>query len=121
MGSQDQKESTLCLAPCNGNQARNKTIVGRIYGALNPPATLHLCKPLNTLQHPTETLFGTNIAQPKAAVTTCQKAGARYTEGICLLCWTSDSAYTALCQATFPGKNCLSMNYIRKQKERQQI
>lgn len=39
---------------------------------------------------PTENLFEMNIIKPKAENAMCQKKGARGTEDICLLCWTSE-------------------------------
>lgn len=72
-GKPRPKGVNIMFSHWNWRQACNKAVVGRIYGAFNPPATLCLCKPLNTFQHPTETLFGTNTVKPKAAVTRREK------------------------------------------------
>lgn len=85
MGSQDQKESTLCLAPCNWNQACNKNRSWKDIWSILPTCNF------------TDTLSGTVTAQPKAAIAMCQKVGARYTEGI--FCAGVLTVYTALCQA----------------------
>lgn len=114
-----RNQCSLWLVSGDRGQTWKGSIVWRICGSFIPPAILHHSKTLNTLQHPTENLFEMNIIKPKAENAMCQKKGARGTEDICLLCWTSEVLALHSVRKHFLVKSDLIWTiYENKSKER---